>query len=128
MSNEQSPNTLKEDAEYLQLKFSLLKEKADTLPEATRRDLEPKLGRIETMIHALERDAREASGDTGASSETARELRSVVDQELGRLEDEAETLSIGAPTTVTATLDALLHVVESAESRLKRLTSRVKLK
>ncbi|MDF1850569.1 MAG: hypothetical protein P1U85_07045 [Verrucomicrobiales bacterium] len=59
--------------------------------------------------------------------ETARELRAVVEEEFDRLEQEAETLAIGAPTTVSATLDAILHVVESAEQKLKKLTGKIHL-
>lgn len=125
MDQSQTSEDLKQNAEYLRLKWNILSERIDSLPEATGRDLEPKVGRIRTMIEALERDAKEVDKPIGASAETARELRSVLDTELERLEQETETLEIGAPTTVTTALDAILHVVERAEGRLRKLTGRV---
>lgn len=127
MSNLQDTTTLQEDARYLRENMSNLNERASSLPEAVQQDLQPKIDRIETMVSALERDAVEAGKSAGASQETARELRNVIELELSRLDQETENLSIGAPTTITAALDAIFHTIESAEEKLKKFTGRVKL-
>ena len=120
-----TPSILQEAARDFRSYFDELQAKVSSLPEATKVDVEPKLHRLDTMIHALERDSGEADKEKGATAEKVDDLLGTVRKEFADLRLEIETLAQGNPTTLDATLDATVHAMEKAGKTLRKMTGRV---
>ena len=106
-------------ARDLHREFDAVYEEASHLPEVAKRDLQPRLKRLDTMIHALEREVEEVSGPSGASFRTTEHLNETIETELHNLEHEVEILGMGAPTPLSAAYDAGLHAAEKMGEKLK---------
>tara|TARA_R110000850_G_scaffold42454_32_gene108994 strand:+ start:455 stop:811 length:357 start_codon:yes stop_codon:yes gene_type:complete len=107
----------------LHLEFDRIDGYFSLLPEVAKMDLSPRMKRLDTMIHALERDVEEVSMPAGASLETAEHLHQTIETELSNLNHEVEFLSMGNPTTITAALDASMHAADKIGSTIRKCTA-----
>jgi len=120
MSSEAETSQLKSHAEKLRTRFDELKDEAEELTEAAKADVNPRLERLEIMLHAFERDAEEVLQGKGASPEKTIELEETIGSEFRDLQHELDALVQGNPTTVSAALDATIHAVERAGNALSK--------
>lgn len=114
----QSDITPGAQATVLRSHYNELAERTARLPEATRDDVKPKLHRLETMLHALERDVEEMKRPGGANAHKVAELQHIIDSEINDLRNEVDALSQGNPTTVSAALDATIGAVERISEKV----------
>lgn len=77
------------------------------------------------MHRALERDISELLLPFGATEDTVVALLSTLERKARDFGHEVDALAQGAPTTVSAAIDATLHAVEWMGEAIKKCTSRV---
>lgn len=114
MSNEKSHPPGPEEVHALSADIQRIAESVDGLEIAAREDMTPKVKRLQTMEHALRRDVDEQSGDSGADSQTVANLYAELRRETTDLDHEMGALSQGAPTTISAGVDAVIKAVDTA--------------
>lgn len=120
----QSDLTPGAQATVLRAHYNELADRTSRLTEAARDDVKPKLHRLETMLHALERDVEEMKRPGGADAHKVAELQHIIDSEINDLRIEVEALSQGNPTTVSAALDATISAVERISEKVGGLFKR----
>ena len=125
MNHQNPPNT--DTLAELKEEFETTRELIDALPVAVRSEQCPRIRRLETMLHALERDIEEASTSSGASPETVESLCAEVSLRLSNLHHEIEILSMGAPSTLTSALDASVRAANQIGGKIREITARVPL-
>ena len=114
-----TPDQLRTESQLLRNRHNELSAKVARLENAAEADFRAKLGRLATMISALERDVLELDSPGGTNLETANKLRSTIQSELNDLMLEIDTLSQGNPTTVSAALDATMRAVDKVGAKFK---------
>ncbi|MEX2578291.1 MAG: hypothetical protein WD342_04470 [Verrucomicrobiales bacterium] len=123
-TQKQSDLTPGAKATALRSRYNELAERASRLTEAAHDDVRPKLHRLETMLHALERDIVEAERPGGADSHKVDELQHIIDSDINELRIEVEALGQGNPTTVSAALDATINAVERIGEKVRGVFKR----
>lgn len=124
MKRPESVKEIKEAALIFRQQLSALEKQIEPIQEVAKREAQPRLARLDTMITALERDIDEVGGSAGADLETTVALAETIDVEISNLIPELEALSQGNPTTVSAVFDASLHAVEQAGEAIKKATAK----
>lgn len=118
-----NPTELEDSSRMLHLEFDRIDKDFSLLPEVAKMDLSPRMKRLDTMIHALERDVEEVSMPDGASLETAEHLYQTIETELSNLNHEVEFLTMGNPTTITTAVDASLHAADKIGATFRKCTA-----
>ena len=93
-------------------------EAIDGLQIAARDDMKPKVERLQTMEQALRRDFEEQSGASGADSQTVANLYAELRHETTDLDHEMGALGQGAPTTISAGVDAVIKAVDNVKDKV----------
>lgn len=113
MSNENSNPPTREDVQMLSADIQRIAAAVDELEVAARDDMMPKVERLQIMEHALLRNFEEQGGERGADSPSVADLYVEIRRETTDLDHEMGALGQGAPTTLSAGLDAVIKAVDS---------------
>ena len=120
MSNEESNSPSGEDVKALSGDIQRIAESVGELQVAAREDMAPKVARLQTMEQALLRDIREQGGESGADSQTVANLYAELRRETSGLDHEMGALGQGAPTTISAGVDAVIKVVDTIKDKVAK--------
>ncbi len=117
MSNKNSNPPSREDVQELSADIQRIAEAVAELQIAARDDMVPKVERLQTMEQALRRDFEEQSSESGADSQTVANLYAELRHETTDLDNEMGALGQGAPTTISAGVDAVIKAVETIKDK-----------
>jgi len=117
MSNKNSNPPNLEEVQALGADIQRIAEAVDGLEIAAREDMTPKVERLQTMQQALRRDFDEQNREAGADSGTVANLYAELRRETTALDDEMGALRQGAPTTISAGVDAVIDAVDKIKDK-----------
>lgn len=120
MSNENSNPPTREDVQMLSADIQRVAAAVDELEVAALDDMIPKVERLQTMEHALRRNFDEQSSASGADDQTVVGLYAELRRETTDLDHEMGALGQGAPTTLSAGVDAVIKVVDSIKGKMSK--------
>jgi len=113
MSKENNHSPSLDEVQALSADIQRIADEIKELEVAAREDMTPKIERLQIMEKALRRDFNERSGESGADSQTVAELYTELRREKNDLDHEMGALGQGAPTTISAGVDAVIKAVDT---------------